>query len=156
MRGRKPKPTVLHLISNTVKPENARPNEPQPTGDLFTPPDELSAREKAVWIRTIDRAPPGLLKELDGDILQLYVETWVEREEARAKVKEYGPVVKSPTQGIPIQSPYKAIVNRANDTLKGLISDLGFNPTSRTRIAISGAGAKKTNKFSNNAASKRA
>jgi P27 family predicted phage terminase small subunit len=156
MKGRKPKPTVLHLLAGTDRPRNERPDEPQPLGELIAPPENLNERERVIWQRTISRVPVGLLRELDSDVVQLYVETWVEREEARAKLKEFGTVVKSPTQGVPIQSPYKAIENKCTETLKGLMSDLGFNPTSRSRITISGSGAGKANKFSNNAAKKQA
>lgn len=154
MRGRKPKPTVLKLISASRKP--MIPDEPQPLGNLATPPESLSERERAVWIRTIARAPVGLLRELDSDILQMYCETWVEREDARAKLKEFGTVVKSPTQGVPIQSPYKSIENKCTEILKGLMSELGFNPTARSRISVSGSGASKTNRFANNATKKHA
>jgi P27 family predicted phage terminase small subunit len=156
VRGRKPKATVLKLVSGSRRVRKDLASEPQPAGELFAPPEEMSEREKAVWRRTIARAPAGLLRELDSDVLQLYVETWVEREDARAKVKEFGAVVKSPVQGIPVRSPYKEIANRATDMLKGLISDLGFNPTSRSRISVSGSGAGKANRFANNAAAKRA
>src|SRR3990167_3183763 len=101
MRGPKPKATVLKLVNGSRRVRKDLASEPQPLGELFEPPAEMSDREKVIWRRTIARAPAGLLRELDSDVLQLYVETWVEREEARARTKEFGAVVKSPLQGIP-------------------------------------------------------
>ncbi len=121
-------------------------------------PDALSEREQLIWRRTAERLPVGLLRALDSDQLQLYVETWVEREEARQKIKEFGAVVKSPTQGVPVQSPYKSIQNKCTEILKGIMSDLGFSPTSRSRISTgkSTGTFHGSNRFASNAARKRA
>ena len=75
--------------------------------------------------------------------------------EAMLQVQKYGMVVKSPTQGIPVQSPYLPIINRQAEIMLRAASELGFSPTSRSRITLTDAG-KKENRFSNNAAAKRA
>lgn len=152
MRGRKPKPTVLKLLSGSKKPIIA--DEPIPLGNLTIPPESLSEREAQIWRRVIARAPVGLLRELDSDIVEMYCQTWVQREEHLKKVREFGAVVKSPTQGVPQVSPYQVLARQCTEILKGLMSDLGFNPTSRSRISTSGAGPSKTNRFANNAAKK--
>lgn len=150
MRGRKPTPTHLKLISGS---HNVRKdaNEPQPIGDLRDPPEDLSDREKLIWRSAIDNAPRGLLRILDGHLLRLWVEAWDTRLEARAKVKEFGAVVKSPKQGVPMKSPFQCIVDQQTEIIKGLTSELGFSPTSRSRITL-GAGAKDANPFSKHAA----
>ena len=70
------------------------------------------------------------------------------------QVQKYGMVVKSPTQGIPVQSPYLPIINRQAEIMLRAASELGFSPTSRSRITLTDPGKKKENRFSNNAAAK--
>ena len=153
MRGRKPTPTHLKIVSGNPGRRALNENEPMPAGDLVEPPADLSDSERAIWKSAIDNAPQGLLRKLDGHLLRLWVEAWDTRTKAREKVKEYGSVVKSPTQGVPMKSPYQCIVDQQTAIIKNLTSELGFSPTSRSRITLAGPNASKAqNRFSNNAA----
>ncbi|MFM7011875.1 MAG: P27 family phage terminase small subunit [Betaproteobacteria bacterium] len=138
MRGRKPKPTHLKLLSlsHNVRTDGG---EPIPAGDLCMPPAELGERERVIWHRIIERAPVGLLRELDSDVMQLYCETWVDREFMRAKIRS----------GDSEKQTHRDY-HTANTLLRQLASDLGFNPTARGRISIVGH-TKSTNKFTSNA-----
>jgi P27 family predicted phage terminase small subunit len=164
VQGRKPLPSHIKLItqSHNLRKDS---NEPEPLGDLVEPPEDLSEREKVIWRRTISRAPIGMLRQLDSDVLRVYCETWCEREEARAKVREFGSIIKhiakigkdgQPIYGDPKRSPYLSVVSRTTDVLIRLIGDLGFNPSSRSRISVTGAGKGASNKFAKNAATNRA
>ena len=50
-------------------------------------------------------------------------------------------LVKSPTQGLPLQNPYLPIVNRQMVLMTRVASELGFTPCSRARIDAGGAPA---------------
>ena len=155
MRGRKPKPTSLKLINMSHNIRKDSGSEPQPEGDLCAPPEDLSEKQKVLWRHAIEHAPRGLLRHLDAQMLAIWVIAADMHHEAMLQVQKYGMVVKSPTQGVPVQSPYLPIINRQAEIMLRAASELGFSPTSRSRITLTDAG-KKENRFSNNAAAKRA
>ena len=156
MRGRKPKPTVLKLVSGSKNIRKDIENEPMPEGDLHAPPETMTEKQKAIWRHAIENAPAGLLRTLDGHLLNVWVIAADMHYEAMLQVQKFGMVVKSPKQGIPVQSPYLPIINRQAEIMLRSASELGFTPTSRSRITLGGRGKKETNKFSNNAAKTRA
>ena len=155
MRGRKPKPTSLKLISMSHNIRKDSCGEPRPEGELCAPPEDLSEKQKVLWRHAIEHAPRGLLRHLDAQMLAIWVIAADMHHEAMLQVQKYGMVVKSPTQGVPVQSPYLPIINRQAEIMLRAASELGFSPTSRSRITLTDAG-KKENRFSNNAAAKRA
>jgi P27 family predicted phage terminase small subunit len=44
-------------------------------------------------------------------------------------------MVKSPN-GFPMQSPYLAVANKAMEQMRGLLTEFGMSPASRTRISV--------------------
>jgi len=154
VRGRKPKPTVLHLISGSKNLRKDRLNEPEPVGDLHAPPATMTDKQKEIWVHAIDNAPKGLLRTLDSHILGIWVIACDMHYEAMLQVQKFGMVVKSPTQGVPVQSPYLSIINRQAEIMLRAASELGFSPTSRSRITLGQGSKKDTNRFANNAARK--
>jgi P27 family predicted phage terminase small subunit len=50
------------------------------------------------------------------------------------KLREYGAVLKSPTKGVPLLSPYLTIANRAMEQMRQFLSEFGMSPASRSRI----------------------
>jgi hypothetical protein len=56
--------------------------------------------------------------------------------EAAEKIARYGLLTKSPNAGLPLQSPYLAILNKqAQITLKAA-AELGFSPSSRSWVQL--------------------
>jgi len=155
VKGRKPIPTSLKLINLSHNVRKDPQGEPQPEGELCAPPEDLSERQKVLWRHAIEHAPRGLLRHLDAQILAIWVIAADMHHEAMLQVQKYGMVVKSPKQGVPVQSPYLPIINRQAEIMMRAASELGFSPTSRSRITLAGSG-KKENRFSNNATAKRA
>jgi phage terminase small subunit len=135
MQGRKPTPTVLFdLHGRPNKSRKPNPNEPMPEGNLHDPPEHLTDSQQAGWWYAIEHAPPGLLKMIDRSILV----TWVVAEDthrlATIGLAKTGLLIKSPTVGLPIQSPYLPIINRQAGVIKDAINELGFSPAARPRI----------------------
>ena len=151
MRGRKPKPTILKLLSGSRNPIN--PDEPVPEGNLVDPPADLGEQEKAMWREAIGNMPAGMLKRLDGYVLRMWCESWAIRAKALEIIKSSG-LISRGAGGHPIKAPALRIVDQQTEILRGLAADLGFNPTSRARVAGSGkaGGARPParNKFANN------
>ena len=155
MRGRKPLPTSLKLLNMSHNVRKDSRGEPRPEGDLHLPPEDLTDKQKVLWEHAIEHAPRGMLRRLDAQLLAIWVIAADMHHEAMLQVQKFGMVVKSPKQGIPVQSPYLPIINRQAEIMLRAASELGFSPTSRSRITLTDAG-KKENRFSNNAAAKRA
>lgn len=156
MKGRKPLPTVVKLISRSQHLRDDIDDEPIPPGVLIEPPTSITESQKKLWDDAIENAPRGLLRKLDGRLLYVWVVAADLHEMATREVNRFGMIVKSPKQGLPIQSPYLPIMNRQAEIMARYTAELGFSPTSRSRITLAGSGAKSTNRFSNNSARNRA
>lgn len=73
--GRSRKPTEMHALSGAFKKNparaRARGNEPRPTSPLGSPPEQLSAEEKAVWLELADIAPAKVLTGADRWLVEV-------------------------------------------------------------------------------------
>jgi P27 family predicted phage terminase small subunit len=121
-------------------------DEPQPVGDLIEPPEWMSESQKDGWRYAIENAPQGLLKKLDRGVFQVWVIAEDAHREAAIKVAQYGQVIKAPITGTPMQSPYMAIQNKQAQVMMKAASELGFSPTSRSRVKLSKSDS-KANRF---------
>jgi P27 family predicted phage terminase small subunit len=171
MRGRKKIPTILKLVSGTQRKHRANQDEPQPEGDLYSPPDFLTDLQKKEWEFAIENAPAGLLRKLDRRLFMEWVIASIDLEEAEKKLREQGKEIKkggdititinadgaqttrtrSETKVI---NPWVKIRRDAFDRMLRATCELGFSPTSRSRITLGQGSKKDTNRFANNAARK--
>jgi|SRR6267154_174855 len=136
--GRRPKPTLLHIVRGTkTAKERAKNPEPVAPGRLTDPPEWLTEAQKDGWRYAIENAPYSLLRRIDRTLLTTWVVAEAIHREATIKVAQYGLLAKSPT-GFPIQSPYLPIVNRQALILSRAAAELGFTPSSRSRITLGG------------------
>jgi len=126
---------MLKLLAGNPGRRALNEDEPMPEGDLHESPPELSARQVTIWKSAIENTPRGLLRHLDGSLLRTWVVACSRYEEAEAMLQKYGMVIKSPEKGIPIQSPYMAILNRQALIMMKAGAELGFSPSARTRIS---------------------
>lgn len=169
MRGRKPIPTLLKLVSGTQRKHRLNPDEPQPVGDLLVPPPDLAAEEREIWCYAIENAPKGLLRLLDLKLFLGWVLAAAEVDLAEKMLREHGREVKKGgdqritinpdgTQVKTVRSVTMVLSNwvkirrEAFQRMMKATSELGFSPTSRSRITLAGGGSKEANRFSNNAA----
>jgi P27 family predicted phage terminase small subunit len=136
MRGRKPIPTATkELMGNPGKrPLNMR--EPQPKGELYAAPEWMSDSQREGWAYAITNAPHGLLKLLDRSVLAIWVVAEDLHRAAAEKVAQYGLLTKSPNAGLPLQSPYLAILNKQAQIMLKAGAELGFSPSSRSRVQV--------------------
>lgn len=135
MAGRKKKPTELKIIEGTYRKDRDNPLAPKVTGDLVSPPSYFSEAQSEVWKYAIENAPKGLLKKLDISILEIWVTAYVTYRESYAMVQEMGQVVTSPS-GYPIVNPYLSNMNKQASIMMKAASELGFTPTSRSKVSI--------------------
>lgn len=97
MRGRKPKPTRLKVLSGDTRPDRMNDREPQPKPSRGRCPSWLPKEGKRAWGRLapmLDRL--GLLTEADADALASYCLAWSEMMAATATLEAEGRTVKVP------------------------------------------------------------
>jgi P27 family predicted phage terminase small subunit len=135
MRGRRPKPTRMKVLTGNPGKRPLNADEPRPEPKIPECPPELSAVARREWDRlAVELGKLRLLTELDRSALAIYCGAyglWVEATEA---IQKYGTMVKSPS-GYPQQSPYVAVANRQAEIMMRIASEFGFTPASRGRIA---------------------
>ena len=135
MRGRRPKPTRLKLLTGNPgkRPLNEREPEPEPT--IPDCPPELGAVARREWDRLASELGKlRIITNLDRAALAAYCGSYALWAEATEQIEKYGSMVKSPS-GYPQQSPYLAIANRQTEIMMRIASEFGFTPASRSRIA---------------------
>jgi P27 family predicted phage terminase small subunit len=143
MRGRRPKPTWLKIVAGNPGKRPLNDDEPQPIGDLLDPPEWFSDSQKEGWRYAIASAPPGLLKRLDRSVLTVWVGAEALHREASIKVTQFGSVIKAPVTGTPMQSPYMAIMNKQAMIMLKSSAELGFSPSSRSRVKVGSSNSSK-------------
>jgi P27 family predicted phage terminase small subunit len=147
MPGPAPKPTHLKLLDGNPGKRALNKREPKPTGEPIAPSFFTDA-QRAVWDEAIASAPAGLLKRLDSSVLAGWCVAFDLWRRAVEQVNKTGLVTQSPTQGVPMQNPYLAVVNKQQGIMLKCAAEMGFTPASRTRIALDPGDGKEKNEFS--------
>jgi len=143
MKGRKPKPTHLKLVAGNPGKRRLNENEPHPEGELSDPPEWLTPEQKEGWRYAIEHAPPGLLKRLDRSALTVWVVAEDLHRQATQAVARFGLITRSPKQGEPMQNPYLPIINKQAQIMMKAAAELGFTPSSRSRVSVEVHGEEK-------------
>jgi P27 family predicted phage terminase small subunit len=142
MRGDKPMPTELKVLRMTAKKAEKLVRKITPTpGPLIEPPEWLTSEQKEEWRYAIENAPRNVLKKIDKAVLAGFIIAQDTHRKASVAMAQTELLVKSPTQGLPLQNPYLPIVNRQMVMMTRVASELGFTPCSRARIDAGGAHA---------------
>jgi P27 family predicted phage terminase small subunit len=112
MRGRRPKPTRLKMLTGNPGKRPLNEDEPRPDANIPECPPELGPVARQEWHRLVgELAALRLLTNLDRAALAAYCGAYALWAEATEAIQKYGAMIKSPT-GFPIQSPYLAVANR--------------------------------------------
>lgn len=138
MRGRKPKPTYLRVLDGNAGKRAINPNEPQPVGELpaHEPPPWMNDAQKEGWRYAMKHAPPGMLKRLDQSILTVWVVAEERHADAAQQVSRLGSLLKAKGTGSPYQNPFLAIMNKQASIMMKAAAELGFTPSSRSRVKV--------------------
>ena len=135
MRGRRPKPTRLKVLTGNPGKRPLNMNEPRPDAVIPDCPPELGPVAQREWSRLVGELTAlKLLTNLDRAALAAYCGAYALWAEATEAIQKYGTMVKSPS-GYPIQSPYVSIANRQAEIMMRIASEFGFTPASRSRIS---------------------
>lgn len=136
MAGRKPLPTRVKEVKGTLQKCRINPREPKPIGDLSEPPEYMSEGAQTAWRYAIECAPPHLLKRLDLSVLEVWACAADLYRKAQAGLAKTGLLVKAPSSGVPMQSPYLAIANKQAQIMTKAAIEMGFTPASRSRVTL--------------------
>lgn len=134
--GRKLKPTALKIIEGNPNKARINKREPKAKGNLSSPPRHLTSDQKKDWRWVIKHAPLGVLKNIDSSVLEIWVVAYDIYKRAVKAVNEEGMVVLSPQQGVPMQSPHLATVNRQALIMLKAAAEMGFTPASRGKVSV--------------------
>jgi P27 family predicted phage terminase small subunit len=135
MRGRRPKPTRLKVLTGNPGKRSLNEYEPEPEPAIPECPPELGPVAKREWDRLArELGKLRIITQLDRGALASYCGAYALWAEAMEQIQKYGSMVKSPS-GYPQQSPYLAIANRQAEIMMRIASEFGFTPASRSRIS---------------------
>jgi P27 family predicted phage terminase small subunit len=138
MRGRRPKPTRLKVLTGNPGKRPLNNNEPNPEAVMPDCPPELGPVAKQEWDRLAAQLGPlRMMTHLDRAALASYCAAYALWAEATQAIQTYGAMVKSPS-GYPVQSPYVSIANRQTEIMMRIAS-FGLTPASRSRISAPAA-----------------
>ena len=142
MRGRKPKPTHLKLVTGNPGKRKLNPSEPMPAPALPVAPEHLSDEAKGEWKRVAeDLCRLGVLTEIDRVVLATYCQAygrWIKAEAVLAEMARRdeltGGLMVRTIKGNAIQNPMVGIANKAMADVVRYATELGMTPSARTRI----------------------
>jgi len=127
------KPIEMKVLRMTGKKAAKLLKSKTPTpGSFEGPPEWFSPEQKAEWEYTIANAPRNVLRRIDKVVLAGWIVAADTYRLAAIAIRE-GLLTKT-LQGADMQNPYLAIMNRQMALMIKGASELGFTPTSRTRI----------------------
>jgi P27 family predicted phage terminase small subunit len=137
VRGRKPKPTWLKLVAGNPGRRPLNRSEPLPEGALVDdPPDWLTPSQKDIWRAAIENAPPGLLRRIDESVFLVWVIAKDLHRTASERIAQTGTLIRMPHSPMALQSPWVLVMNKQAAIMIKAAVELGFTPSSRSRISI--------------------
>jgi P27 family predicted phage terminase small subunit len=135
MRGRRPKPTRLKVLTGNPGKRPLNEGEPRPEIAIPDCPEELGETARREWNRLVgELASLKLLTNFDRAALAAYCGAYALWAQATEAIQKYGVMIKSPS-GYPVQSPYVSVANRQAEIMMRIASEFGFTPASRSRIS---------------------
>jgi phage terminase small subunit len=142
LRGRKPKSVAAKIAAGNPGKRPLTTMVPAPkAGDVLCP-QAVARNERALayWTMFIANAAPGHLTPIDAPLLGRLCMCLAYADEANEKIEVTGLMVKAPNTGLPIQSPFMAVMNRQTELARKLSAELALPPAQRNRMGSYAAG----------------
>lgn len=137
MRGKRPKPHTLRLIStrpDKLKRQAAK-RAPEPTHDIGDPPAWLSQRQAATWRHVVEHAALGQLKAVDGPVLACFCIASDMHREAAERLEAEGLLTDGRDSGR-VKNPLTTIMSQSAVAMMRAAAELGLTPIARVRLAV--------------------
>lgn len=146
-RGRKPVPAELAELHGNPRQRKVVKREPLSVANLYDAPKWMGADQREEWRYILDNAVPGLLTTVDRANLTAYVvSVCLHRRAARELNKAKSLFVTVGERGAKAQHPALAIINKQALIMLKAAAEMGFTPSSRTRVTPMGDVAPPTGK----------
>jgi P27 family predicted phage terminase small subunit len=136
LRGRKPKPIRIKLLSGNPGKRPLPEDNVKPPRELPRPPAILQGLARKEWWR-IGRTlfDAGLLTQIDVPALVAYCQSYATWCEAQQEIRRSCTVIKS-SKGQPMLSPFLKVANIAWQQWTHILTEFGMTPSSRSRVTI--------------------
>lgn len=156
-RGRKPLPTHLKLVQNTLRPGRVNTSEPVPPAPerIPTPPDFLSKEAKSEWRRVAPSLVAlGTLRSVDRGAFAAYCTAFGRARQADEALARFaakdpatsGLLMKS-QGGNAIRNPLLAVSRQAWADCVRYGAEFGLSPSSRSRIVAASPDGEDRDEF---------
>ena len=143
VRGRKPKSTVIKLLTGNPGGRKLNKNEPKYPRMEVTPPEHLNLAAQEEWARLYETmAAQGMITTVDRAALAAYCVAYSRWVKAETKLNEMmeksvdsllgGMVFKTHRDNLSV-NPLIRIANAAMDIMVRIASEFGMTPASRSR-----------------------
>jgi P27 family predicted phage terminase small subunit len=142
VRGRKPKPSHLRLITGNPGRRPINLHEPQPKTGRPTPPIALNEPGRREWVRVVRRlSQAGLVTPIDRAALAAYCQAYGDWIMARRAIEtnaaadpvNHGLLIET-SNGNLIQHPLIGIANKARSDMVRFAAEFGMTPSARSRV----------------------
>lgn len=110
-------------------------NEPRPANALIAAPAHLTPSQLKLWDEALAEAPPGLLTSIDASVLEAYC-VWRDTFSAAAAEMMRRGSVTMDLKGERRVAPEVVVMDKATKAMLKACADMGFNPSSRSRINL--------------------
>lgn len=136
MRGRRPKPVLLKVLSGN--PGGRKLNKSALSGwpALGDPPAWLAEDERAVWYEIIEDAPSGLFKAVDGGVLAALACSIACCRALEVQLRGQPWTVPTGYDGSCKANPLVGIIHKERQTIIKFCAELGLTPAARSRLRI--------------------
>lgn len=137
--GRKPLPDEMHKLHGNPGKRKRTKTTTLSTGVLFDPPSWFNAEQRDEWQYILDNVMPGLLTTVDRANLTAYcVAAALHKRATRELNKAKSLFVKVGENGALAQHPALAVINKQAQIMVRCAAEMGFTPSSRSRVAKGG------------------
>jgi phage terminase small subunit len=139
-RGRKPKPVAAKVAAGNPGKRSLTTLVPPPrAGEMRCPKVVLgNDRARDYWDMFLANVSAGHLTPIDAPLLARLCMALAYADQANEQIELLGLLVKAPNTGLPIQSPYLAVLNRQTDLARKLAAELALPPAQRNRVGVHG------------------
>ena len=139
MKGRKPTPTQLKILSGNPGRRPLNPREPKAKVGRPAKPRGLTEKARKAWDDFVSYLGElGVLHTVDRHAIELMAETYVEWRQHTTTLEREGTIYKAPTErGFMIRPrPEVSMRSDAARRLASLLAEFGLTPSTRSRLEI--------------------
>lgn len=133
--GRKPLATAVHRLNGNPGNRALPKNEPPGVGSVGPAPAWFDKEQRAEWAQALANAPIHVLTGTDRQLLTIYCVAVIEHRNAAKDVRKRGQLVQG-VEKVPVVNASIRIMNQSATVLLKAMAEMGFSPSSRTRLEI--------------------